>query len=61
MTPARRPDRMPARNHVIVTGGSRGLGEAIVRRLAGGRIPRLDVQPQQDSFVDEMMRPPRLW
>ena len=59
--PGRRPDRMPSRKHVIVTGGSRGLGEAIVRRMLAKEYRVSTCSRSKTSFIDEMMAPPRLW
>jgi 3-oxoacyl-[acyl-carrier protein] reductase len=49
---------MPSRKHVIVTGGSRGLGEAIVRRMLAKEYRVSTCSRSKTSFIDEMMRHP---
>jgi 3-oxoacyl-[acyl-carrier protein] reductase len=46
---------MASRNHVIITGGSRGLGEAIVRRLLAHGYRVSTCSRRKTSFVEEMM------
>lgn len=45
---------MASRNHVIITGGSRGLGEAIVRRLLAHGYRVSTCSRRKTSFVEEM-------
>jgi 3-oxoacyl-[acyl-carrier protein] reductase len=46
---------MASRNHVIITGGSRGLGEAIVKRLLAQGYRVSTCSRSKTSFVEEMM------
>ena len=52
-----RPDDPPGTMQVaVVSGGSRGLGAALVTGLLERRLPRGDLQPVEDPFVDRDVR-----
>jgi 3-oxoacyl-[acyl-carrier protein] reductase len=49
---------MTSRSHVIITGGSRGLGQAIVRRLLAHGYRVSTCSRTRSAFVEEMTRHP---
>jgi 3-oxoacyl-[acyl-carrier protein] reductase len=50
---------MPSQKHLIVTGGSRGLGEAMVRRMLADGYRVSTCSRKQTPFIEEMFAHPR--